>query len=437
MPLEPHIWPDTAAVVAGRLQLGGCDVPALAEEYGTPLYLLDEAGIRAAMRACVAALARHYPGPSRVHYASKALLNTAVAQIVAQEGLGLDVVSAAELLVARRAGLPMGQVHMHGNAKSAAELRRAVEWGVGAIVVDSLDELDHLAAITHGRERPQGVLLRVAPNIDAHTHAHIATGGAASKFGLPLEAVGAAAARARDADGLRLLGLHAHIGSQLTRPDEFQAAVAVLARETARLRDDLGVDLVELSPGGGLGVPYTAEMPATDFAAYAAALGQATSAACAAHGLRPPLLTVEPGRSIIARAGVAIYRVVARKIGPDGQPLYLHVDGGMADNIRPALYGARYTARLANKADDAAGPPVDVAGRYCESGDVLLRAAALPPAGPGDLLALATAGAYTLSMASNYNLVPRPAVLLVGGGNARLIQRRETEEDLLARDIEI
>jgi diaminopimelate decarboxylase len=345
------------------------------------------------------------------------------------------VVSGAELLIARRAGLPMEQVHMHGNAKSEAELRRAVEWGVGAIVVDSMDELALLAALTHGRARPQGVLLRVAPNIDAHTHAHIATGGAASKFGLPLEAVGAAAGRALDAAGLRLLGLHAHIGSQLFAGDEIRAAVAVLAREMARLRQELGAELEELSPGGGLGVPYTADMPPTDIEAYAAALSAAAQTACADHGMPLPMLTVEPGRSIIARAGVALYRVVARKLAADGRPLYLHVDGGMADNIRPALYGARYTALLANRADAPAGPPIEVAGRYCESGDVLLREASLPPAGPGDLLALATAGAYTLSMASNYNLAPRPALLLVGGGAARLIQRRETEEDLLARDI--
>jgi diaminopimelate decarboxylase len=437
MPIESHIWPETAELIGGRLYVGGCDLTALAAEYGTPLYLIDEVSIRGAMRACTAALARHYPGPSRVHYASKALLNTAIAQIVAQEGLGLDVVSAVELLIARRAGLPMGRVHMHGNAKSAAELRRAVEWGVGAIVVDNLDELDRLAAITNGCEQPQSVLLRVAPNIDAHTHAHIATGGAAAKFGLPLEAVAAAAARTINADGLRLLGLHAHIGSQLTRPEEFQSAVTVLAREMAHLRDALGVELAELSPGGGLGVPYTPEMPATDFDAYAAALGAATCDACAAHNLHVPLLTVEPGRSIIARAGVALYQVVARKLDSAGKPLYLHVDGGMADNIRPALYGANYTARLANKAAAPVGPPVDVAGRYCESGDVLLRGVELPPAGPGDLLAVATAGAYTLSMASNYNMVPRPAVLLVGDGTARLIQRRESEEDLLARDIEL
>jgi diaminopimelate decarboxylase len=421
-------------VRSGRLWVGGCDTAALAAEHGTPLYLFDETTLRGTMRAYAGAFSAT-GAAFRIHYASKALLNTAIAQIVAAEGLGLDVVSGAELLVARRAGVPMARVHMHGNAKSDAELARAVEWGVGAVVVDSLDELERLAALTAGRPAPQGVLLRVAPNIDAQTHAHIATGGAGSKFGLPLAALDAAAARVLAAPALRLLGLHAHIGSQLFALDELRAALAVLVEQAAALRARHGVTLEELSPGGGLGVPYTADQPAPDVARYAEALVGALREGCAAHGLPTPLLTVEPGRSIVARAGVALYRVEGRKVAPDGAVQYLHVDGGMADNIRPSLYGARYSSLLATRADAPPGPPVAVAGRYCESGDVLLRDATLPPATPGDILAVATAGAYTLSMASTYNLVPRPAVLLVGDGQARLIQRRETEEELLARDL--
>jgi diaminopimelate decarboxylase len=358
-----------------------------------------------------------------------------VAQLVAQEGLGLDVVSGAELLVARRAGVPMGRVHMHGNAKTGAELERAVAWGVGAIIADSLDEVEHLAALAEGRDHAQGVMLRLAPSIDAHTHAHIATGGSGSKFGLPLAALDAAAARVLAAPGLRLIGLHAHIGSQLFELGELRATMAVLVAQAARLRDRHGITVEELSPGGGLGVAYTADQAPGEIGSYARALAETLRASCAEHSLAPPRLTVEPGRSIIARAGVALYSVVARKLDGDGAVQYLHIDGGMADNIRPALYGARYTALLADRADAPAGPPVAVAGRYCESGDVLLRDAALPPAGPGDTLAVATAGAYTLSMASNYNLAPRPAVLLVADGRARLIQRRETEGDLLARDL--
>ncbi|MCU0495381.1 MAG: diaminopimelate decarboxylase [Chloroflexaceae bacterium] len=452
------LWPDTATIHNGHLHLGGCDVTTLAAEHGTPLYLFDEATLRGTMRAYQAAFARFYEGETRIHYASKALLNTAIAQLVAQEGLGLDVVSGTELLVARRAGLPMAHVHMHGNAKTRTELERAVDWDIGAVVVDNLDELEQLAALTVGRAEPQGVLLRLAPNIQANTHAHIATGSADSKFGLPLAALDAAAERLLDAPGLRLLGLHAHIGSQLFEESSIRATVHVLLDMAARLRLRHGLAVEELSPGGGLGVPYTAEMPASNIEAYAEAV--ATSMYDGEHltqGWPLPRLTVEPGRSIVARAGVAIYSVIATKrsvakIG-DGRLAthansgnlqsaiynlqYLHVDGGMADNLRPALYGARYTALLANKADAPATQTVHVAGRYCESGDVLLRDAPLPPAAPGDLLAVAVAGAYTLSMASNYNMVPRPAVLLLRDGQARLIQRRETEEDLLARDVEL
>lgn len=434
--LPAHIWPDSATVHADELQIGGCAVSALVAEYGTPLYLFDEVTLRGTMRAYQAAFARQ-PVATRVHYASKALLNTAVAQIVREEGLALDVVSGAELLVARRAGLPMEQVHLHGNAKTDAELRRAIEWGVGAIVSDNLDELERLAALSASLGRAQGVLLRLAPNIDAHTHAHIATGGADSKFGLPLQAVDAAVERVLAAPGLRLLGLHAHIGSQLFELDELRAAVAVLVAQAARVQARYNIELEELSPGGGLGVPYTADAAPSDIESYAAALAKTLLVCCADHGLaKPPRLTVEPGRSVVARAGVAIYRVIGRKMhAHSGAVQYLHVDGGMADNIRPSLYQARYSALLANKPNAPAGPPVAVAGRYCESGDVLLRDVALPPAIPGDLLAMPMAGAYTLSMASTYNMVPRPAVLLVNEGQARLIQRRESEEDLLARDM--
>lgn len=432
--LAPHLWPDTASIAHDTLQIGGCDVAALSQTYGTPLYLFDAATIRQTIRAYQAAFAQHYPAPVQIHYASKALLNTALAQLIAQAGIGLDVVSGTELLVAQRAGVAPAQIHMHGNAKSLAELERAVAWGVGAIVLDNLDELDQLAALCAGLAHPQGVLLRVAPNIDAHTHAHIATGGADAKFGIPLEMAIPTAVRIAQTPGLQLRGLHAHIGSQLFAPTEMAAAIDVLVGLAAHLRRDHGIALAEISPGGGLGVPYTADMPATDIDQYAATLAQALQQACATHGLPLPELTVEPGRSIIARAGVALYRVVARKTLPDGTLRYLHIDGGMADNIRPSLYGARYTALLANRASAAPGAPVAVAGRYCESGDVLLRDVALPPAVPGDLLAVAVAGAYTLSMASTYNLVPRPAVVFVDNGQVQLIQRRETEADLLARD---
>ena len=460
--LHPHLWPDSAAIdERGHLTIGGCDVVVLAREHGTPLYLLDEATFRSGCRAYRAAIARGYAGPAAVHYAGKALLNTAVAQLVAEEGLGLDVVSGGELYVALRAGFPAARIHLHGNAKPRAELEQALSAGIGRIVADTLDELDLLAQLTAGRAEPQLIMLRMAPDVAADTHAHIETGRAASKFGLPLEALDAAAERIRAAPGLRLAGLHCHLGSQIFDDAPFVQAIDVLLDCAARLRDRHGLLVAEISPGGGLGVPYLAGQTPPDRDAYAAAIGQALAQGCERHGLPLPRLVIEPGRSIVARAGVALYQIIATKqlASPlsvvsgqlqvdNGQRAvrYLHVDGGMADNIRPALYGARYTALLANRAPldrpvPAAGEGpgvreiVHIAGRYCESGDVLLRDVALPHAGPGDLLAVAVAGAYTLSMASNYNLTPRPALLLLGDGRAQVIQRRETYEDLVARDL--
>ncbi len=465
--LYQHLWPDTAVINSqGHLVVGGCDVVALARAYGTPLYLLDEATFRHACQGYRDAFARHAPGPLAVHYASKALLNLAVAQIVADEGLGLDVVSGGELHVALRAGFPAGRIHLHGNAKTRAELELALASGVGRVVVDNLDELELIGRLAEGRAAPQPIMLRLAPDIAADTHAHIQTGRATSKFGLPLDALDAAAARVLAAPGLRLAGLHAHLGSQIFDAAPLVQAIGVLLDCAVRLRDHHAITIDEISPGGGLGVPYVAEQPQPDVESYAAAIGRALAAGCAARGLPLPKLVIEPGRSLVARAGVALYEVVGTKSLPsqlsvvsgllsetsgvgastaDYEPLttdngprttrYLHVDGGMADNIRPALYGARYTALLANRADAPTEEAVHVAGRYCESGDVLLRDAALPRAQPGDLLAVAVAGAYTLSMASTYNLVPRPALLLVGAGLARVIQRRETYDDLLLRDL--
>jgi diaminopimelate decarboxylase len=471
--LHRHLWPDTATInTHGHLAIGGCDVVALAREHGTPLYLLDEATFNNSCRAYLAALERGYAGPSAAHYAGKALLNTAVAQLVARAGLGLDVVSGGELYVALRAGFPARRIHLHGNAKPRAELEQALEAGVGKIVADTIDELDMLTQLTAGRATPQQLMLRMAPDIAADTHAHIQTGQAASKFGLPLDSLDAAAERILAASGLRLTGLHCHLGSQIFGEAPFTRAIDVLLDCATRLRERHGIAVSEISPGGGLGVPYLAEQASPDKDAYVAAIGRALAEGCAARGLPPLRLVIEPGRSIVARACVAIYQVVATKplsttdhrppttedVEPQSSVVgrrssaarYLHVDGGMADNIRPALYSARYTALLANRpsslppaalaTEDDLGVRADlelvhIAGRYCESGDVLLRDVALPPAGPGDLLAVAVAGAYTLSMASNYNLTPRPALLLVGEGRARIVQRRETYADLAARDI--
>lgn len=440
--LDTNIWPVTAAIAPNdHLEIGGCDLVALAHEHGTPLYLLDEATVRANCRAYRAAFQCHYPGTFAVHYAAKALLNTAVVQFVAAEGLALDVVSGGELFVALRAGFPAERIHLHGNAKPQAELEQALVAQVGNIVVDTLDELALLARLTASQRVPQSILLRLAPGVAADTHAHIETGRADSKFGLPLDALDTAAAIVRRAPGLRLRGLHCHLGSQLFDPAPYSRAIAVLLDSVARLRDQHDLPIDEISPGGGLGVPYTADQVAPDLDAFAATISRALVAGCAARTLPLPALVIEPGRSIVARAGVALYTVLARKSLHNGGNMavsgYVHIDGGMADNMRPALYGAHYTALLANRAGEHATESVHVAGRYCESGDVLLRDALLPAAAPGDLVAVAAAGAYTLSMASNYNLVPRPALLLAADGHARVIQRRETYEDLVRRDFGI
>jgi diaminopimelate decarboxylase len=438
--LHAYLWPDTATVGDnGHLRIGGCDVVALARAHGTPLYLLDEATFRANCRAYQAAFTRHYPAASMPHYASKALLNTAVAQLVAEEGLGLDVVSGGELHVALRARFPAARIHLHGNAKPRPELEQALAAGVGNIVVDTLDELELLAELTTGRPSPQSIMLRLSPDVAADTHAHIETGRATSKFGLPLGALDAAADRIAATPGLRLSGLHAHLGSQIFDARPMVQAIDVLLDCAMRLRDMHGIATHELSPGGGVGVPYTSGQQPPDLEAYVKALADALTGGCAARGMPLPKLVIEPGRSIVARAGVAIYTVVATKplatTGGASATRYLHVDGGMADNIRPSLYAARYTALLANRAKTPADERVHVAGRFCESGDVLLKDALLPQAMPGDLIAVAVAGAYTLSMSSNYNLVPRPALVLVGNGQTRLIQRRETYDDLVVRDL--
>lgn len=432
---HPHIWPLTATH-NGNLHIGGCDAVALARRYGTPLYVFDVATFRAQARAYIAAFATSYPAETHVSYASKALLNTAIARLVHEEHLGLDVVSGGELYVALRAGVPAAQIHMHGNAKPDAELHEALAAGIGRIVVDSLDELRRLAQMTAGRATPQQILLRIAPEVATDTHAHIQTGHAASKFGLPLAALPAAADLLAVAPGLRLRGLHAHLGSQLFDTAPYISALDVLFAHMALLRDRYGLVLDEVSPGGGLGVPYLPEQSLPDIAAFGRTLSAAVQESAARARIALPRLLLEPGRSLVARAGVALYGVVGRKAQPAGadHPDYLHIDGGMADNIRPALYNARYTALLANRTTEPATETVDVAGRYCESGDVLLRATALPHALAGDVLAVAGAGAYTLSMASTYNLVPRPALVFVEDGRAWLAQRRETYADLVTRD---
>ncbi|MBA3943638.1 MAG: diaminopimelate decarboxylase [Herpetosiphonaceae bacterium] len=439
MELEPQLWPATARLAAdGSLQVGGCSIPDLAHNYRTPLYVLDLLTLQRTARRYRTAFAEHYPATTSIHYASKALLNTAVAQLMADAGLGLDCVSLGEVEIALRAGLDPQELHLHGNAKPAHELQQALMHGVGRIVVDSLDELRLLRELTRERATPYPIWLRLNPGIDVHTHAHIQTGQLDSKFGLPIINGMARAALdlLRNVPELKLVGIHAHLGSQITELDVLQLGVERLLAFAAQVRDDFGWTIEDLSPGGGLAVAYQAGDPTVSIEVYAQALSQAVVAQCEQVGLALPRLVIEPGRSLIARAMVAVYEVLAVKAIP-GVRTYAAVDGGMGDNLRPALYDAHYTVRRASARLDQELQPATVVGRYCESGDVLVRDASLPPLVAGDLLALAQAGAYTLSMASNYNQVARPALVLVADGVSYLLQRRETVDDLVSRDREL
>ncbi len=433
------VLPRTAALTPeGHLALGGCDAVDLAKEFGTPLYVFDEDDLRATCRAYREAFGSRY-AECAVAYAAKTYLGRWLAALVANEGLGLDVVSGGELAVARSVGFPMERVLFHGNNKSAQELREAVEAGVGRVVIDNFHELSLLDDIVgaHGRQQP--VLVRVSPDVDPHTHAKTTTGVLDTKFGLPIEGGQAeqAVVQVLARPNLELFGLHCHLGSPVFELQPYRQANEVMIAFARKMRDRHGLELREYNCGGGFAAQYlrpSGEGPAPSPDDYAQVVVDSLRAALAREGLPEPRLTVEPGRAIVARAGVALYTVGARKEVP-GVRTYVSVDGGMADNIRPALYDARYEALVANRATEPPAETVTIAGRYCESGDVLIRDVELPKLWAGDVLALPAAGAYCLAMASNYNLTPRPPIVLVRDGRARLVRRRETYEDLMRADV--
>lgn len=427
-------WPDTTERRNDVLVIGGVPVPDLVAAYGTPLYVYDEQTLRQRARAVRDVFAAAWPA-SRVVYAAKAYLSPAIVSILWEEGLGLDVVSGGEIEAGLRAGLPGSAMTFHGNNKSDVELRLAVERGVGAIAIDNELEIDLLARIVGSAGRPVPVLVRLNPGIAPETHHKMRTGALDSKFGLPI-ATGAAEraiARLVAVGGFELVGYHAHVGSQVFDPHLVGTTVAALMAFAALVRGRHGIAPRMIVPGGGFGVADDASGRHVSLAAWADSAAGALRDGCGRYRLPEPELVVEPGRAIVGPAGVAVYTVGARKEIP-GVRTYVSVDGGMADNIRPSLYGAAYTATVANR---AGGEPetVTIAGKYCESGDVLIDSIALPRLMAGDLLAVPMAGAYCLAMASNYNLAPRPAVVLVDRGRARLIRRRETIDDLLAAEV--
>ncbi len=430
-----HVFPDTTDTnAAGHLTVGGCDATDLAEQYGTPLYVLDEATLRSRCRQFAQAFGDRYPN-SKAVYASKAYINPALARIFAEEGLGLDVVSGGELAVAQAGDVPLEHVYFHGNNKTPAELEEAVSAGIGRVVVDSFHELDLLERICADVGKTQDILVRVSPGIDPHTHAYTTTGIIDSKFGFSIQTGDAERAilQAISARHLNLRGLHFHLGSPIFELEPYQAATDLVLRFASGLREH-GLELQEFSPGGGFAIAYTREDYPPSASDYAEAIVGTLNATCNELGLESPNLVIEPGRSIIGPAGVALYRIGAIKDIP-GIRTYVSVDGGMGDNIRPALYQASYEVLSANRPTAEPDTTVTIAGKYCESGDVLASDIMLPAPSAGDVIAIPAAGAYCPSMASNYNLNPRPPIVLVNDGESRLIRRRESYADMMLCDL--
>ncbi|MBI3959152.1 MAG: diaminopimelate decarboxylase [Chloroflexi bacterium] len=414
-----------------RLAIGGCDLTQLAEEYGTPLYIYDQSALDAAVDEYRAALAAHYPGPAGITYAGKALINLAAARWAAGRGLWVDCTGAGELYIATRAGVPREQILVHGVNKSPADLWAAVETA-GTIVVDNLTELERLAALADSVADFPQLWLRVRPGLAVDTHAFRQTGQDDSKFGMGFAEAVQAVTLCRT-QGLPLTGVHFHQGSHFHDPQPIGPALDRVLELLAELRDASSWTPAYLSPGGGWGVPYHEDdLPHPSIDDYVAFLSARLAAGCAANDLPLPILHVEPGRSIVAVAGVALYRVGAVKRTSNRR--WLLLDGGMADNIRPSLYGARYSALPVANPLRPALDPAWLGGPYCESGDVLIENLLMADVQPGELLAVPVSGAYHLMMSSNYNGALRPAVVWLQDGQAQLIQRRETVEDLVDRD---
>jgi diaminopimelate decarboxylase len=430
--LFEQLLPDSTTFSSpGVLHIANHSVPELARTFGTPLYVFDRATIVNACRGYQRAFAEHYTAsPVRFLYASKAYLSPLIARLMAEEGMGLDVVSGGELQVARRVDFPAERISFHGNNKSPEELRLALQVGVGRIVLDNWSELEKLTSLARDAGLCPAVLVRVAPDVQTDTHRYLQTGHAASKFGFALDNGEAKAALMRVlAEGqLRLVGLHAHNGTMLRETRPYEECIERLFALAFAVYEETRWWPQEISPGGG----WDVDAPGVELLARALQVRMEQQLGAHDGRLAAPTLVIEPGRSIIARAGVAVYRIGARKQRAGGIT-FLFVDGGMGDNIRPALYGAQYSALAVERAFALPDEAVRVAGRYCESGDVLIERVLLPRMHDGELLALPVAGAYALPMSSNYNLVPRPAVILVDAGGAHLMERRETIEDLLRR----
>ncbi|MFE7571151.1 diaminopimelate decarboxylase [Streptomyces sp. NPDC057539] len=432
--LDEKVWSRTVRRNEdGVATVAGIEVTRLAEEFGTPAYILDEADFRARCRAWADAFGKD----ADVFYAGKAFLSRAVVRWLSEEGLNLDVCSGGELATALAAGMPAERIAFHGNNKSVQEIERAVSAGVGRIVLDSFQEIVQVAHVAQRLGRRQPVQIRVTVGVEAHTHEFIATAHEDQKFGVALAGGQAAEAvrRALKLDGLELIGIHSHIGSQIFDMAGFEVSARRVVQLLAQVRDEHGVELPEIDLGGGLGIAYTSEDDPREPNDIAKALSDIVTRECESAGLRTPRISVEPGRAIVGPTAFTLYEVGTIK-PLEGLRTYVSVDGGMSDNIRTALYDAEYSVALVSRRSDAEAMLTRVVGKHCESGDIVVRDAFLPAdLAPGDLIAVPATGAYCRSMASNYNHALRPPVVAVKDGEARVIVRRETEEDLLRLDV--
>ena len=418
---------------AGNLEIGGCDLVKLAEKYGTPLYVLDEATIRKICRDYKDAF-KGYPKVNMM-YASKALCSSATSALIASEGFGFDVVSSGEIFTVYKSGANMSKVLFNGNNKSYDELSVAIELGVGRISVDNFFELSLLNEIAKSHKKIVNILLRITPGIECHTHEYIQTGHLDSKFGFDLTQIDDAVELiVNDYTNLKLHGLHAHIGSQIFEKSIYGDEIEILVKEIARLDEKFGLKLDEINIGGGLGVKYVeADYPPSTYEVAEIVIKRLYEC-IEKYKIDAPALFIEPGRSIISTSGVTLYTLGSSKQVPKGKT-YFAVDGGMADNARPSMYQAEYDAQIANKPEYELAQTVTVAGRFCESGDILIKNIKLPEIEEGDILCVYNTGAYNYSMASNYNRVQKPAMVLVNNSQSDIIIKRESLEDLIAHDI--
>lgn len=421
---------------AGHLTIGGADTIALAEEFGTPLYVMDEDKIRQVCRMYKSSIETCYGGNGLPLFASKAFCCKEICRIMNEEGMGLDVVSGGELYTAMKAGFPAKRIQFHGNNKTQDEISYALSCGIGHFVVDNLSELELLDETAGEKHCHVDILLRIKPGIDAHTHQFIRTGQIDSKFGFALETGEAmdAAKAAIHAKNLTLTGVHCHIGSQIFEIQPFELAAKVMLGFIRDVRTETGVELQELNLGGGFGIKYVENDQPVPYDRYMELVSNAVHMCCNEYDLTAPKIYIEPGRSIVGEAGLTLYKIGSVKQIPNIRT-YVSIDGGMTDNPRYILYQSQYEAVVANKANESADFEVTIAGRCCESGDLIQEGAKIQRCIPGDILAVLSTGAYNYSMASNYNRVPRPAVVFVKDGAPRLAVRRESYEDLIRNDI--